>query len=642
MIFGQYLTSVKAFVVVKVSNFNAQTIKNFIRKYMSSYNLSILIIALCGFILNGCTSQIINKSISAQPYQTPHTKLAPVPIKNIQTLSEQRKILRERKYEVRPFTEDTLYDLIIAELAGLRGKTAIFQEKYITQARLTHDPEIVARIARIALYYNNSSLLLEMAKLWMEVEPDRIEASSIYAKALLKYGRIDEAIPYIIFSLERDDTGPLLDLLVSARKIKRAELLGFYKKIEAQVPNNFVLKITKARILYEQGLSTEPLEIIDRLLLVTANKRFMDTAFELKAEILFMQGKEKEAYTAINQLSDTSLKRDLELEFAEEALEKSPENGHQKLTALLKQYPNDKNITYSLACAARLLGLQEESIKLFTRVIQAPANKWHYYHAHYELGVLYKKDNSVASSTHLTKFIEGANTGFIDGKENAYRLIDAISALKEVMATQGGVAKLRLILHDLRTKRPTFAPITYFIEAEMLREQKLLDEGYDLLSTALLEYPENQDFLYMRSTVSGLQKNILQSEKDLRSILAINPNHAEALNALGYSMTLNSDRYSEARELILRSLKLNPKSPEALDSLGWVCYRLGDHAEAIKHLTRALSSLLIPEPEIVAHLGEVLWITGQKKEARLVWGQILQNDPSNAIIQETLERLEVE
>ena len=82
--------------------------------------------------------------------------------------------------------------------------------------------------------------------------------------------------------------------------------------------------------------------------------------------------------------------------------------------------------------------------------------------------------------------------------------------------------------------------------------------------------------------------------------------------------------------------------PEALDSLGWVCYRLGDHAEAIKHLTRALSSLLIPEPEIVAHLGEVLWITGQKKEARLVWGQILQNDPSNAIIQETLERLEVE
>ena len=180
MIFGQYLTSVKAFVVVKVSNFNAQTIKNFIRKYMSSYNLSILIIALCGFILNGCTSQITNKSISAQPYQTPHTKLAPVPIKNIQTLSEQRKILRERKYEVRPFTEDTLYDLIIAELAGLRGKTAIFQEKYITQARLTHDPEIVARVARVALYYNNPSLLLEMAKLWMEAEPDRIEAKHVF------------------------------------------------------------------------------------------------------------------------------------------------------------------------------------------------------------------------------------------------------------------------------------------------------------------------------------------------------------------------------------------------------------------------------------------------------------------------------
>jgi tetratricopeptide (TPR) repeat protein len=642
VIFGQYLTSVKAFVIVRVSSFNAQTIRNFIRKYMSSYNLSILIIALCGFIMNGCTSQITNKNTSAQPYQTPHTKLVPMPIKNIQTLSEQRKILLKRKYEVRPFTEDALYDLIIAELAGLRGKTAIFQEKYITQARLTHDPEIVARVARIALYYKNPSLLLEMAQLWMEVEPGRIEASSMYAKALLKYGRIDEAIPHIIFSLERDDTEPLLDLLVSARKLEREKLLGFYKKIEAKVPNNFVLKITKARILYEQGLSTEPLEIIDRLLLVAASKRFMDTAFELKAEILFMQGKEKEAYIATSQLSDTSLKRDLELEFADKTLERNPESGHQKLTALFKQYPNDKDITYSLACAARLLGLQEESVKLFTRVTQTPANKWHYYHAHYELGILYKKDSPVASSVHLAKFIEAANTGFIDGKENAYRLIDAIYALKEIMTTQRGVAKLRLILHDLRTGRPTFAPITYLIEAEMLREQKLLDEGYDLLSTALLEYPENQDFLYMRSTVSSLQKNIVQSEKDLRSILAINPNHAEALNALGYSMTLNSDRYSEARELILRSLKLDPKSIEALDSLGWVCYRLGDHAEAIKHLTQALSSLLIPEPEIVAHLGEVLWITGQKKEARLVWDKILQSDPNNTIIQETLERLEVE
>ena len=592
--------------------------------------------------MNGCTSQITDKSTSAQPYQIPHTKLASAPIKNIQTLSEQKKILRERKHEVRPFTEDTLYDLIIAELAGLRGKTAIFQEKYITQARLTHDPEIVARVARVALYYNNPSLLLEMAQLWMEVEPGRIEASSMYAKALLKYGRIDEAIPHIIFSLERDDTEPLLDLFVSARKIEKEQLLGFYKKIEEQVPNNFVLKITKARILYEKGLSTEPLEIIDRLLLRTASKRFMDTAFELKAEILFMQGKEKEAYVITSQLSDTGLKRDLELEFAEETLEKNPESGHQKLTTLFKQYPNDKNITYSLACAAKLLGLQEESVNLFTKVTQAPANKWHYYHAHYELGILYKKNNPVASSVHLTKFIEGASTGFIDGKENAYRLIGALSALKKVMATQGEVTKLRLMLHDLRTRRSTFAPITYFIEAEMLREQKLLDEGHDLLSAALLEYPGNQDFLYMRSTISGLQKNIVQSEKDLRSILAINPNHAEALNALGYSMTLNSDRYSEARELILRSLKLDPKSPEALDSLGWVSYRLGDHAEAIKHLTQALSSLLVPEPEIVAHLGEVLWVIGQKKEARQVWGQILQNDPSNTIIQETLGRLEVE
>ena len=59
--------------------------------------------------------------------------------------------------------------------------------------------------------------------------------------------------------------------------------------------------------------------------------------------------------------------------------------------------------------------------------------------------------------------------------------------------------------------------------------------------------------------------------------------------------------------------------------------------EAIKHLRDALSKL--PDPEVAAHLGEVLWVTGQQDEAMSVWQKVLENDPDNSTILETMKRL---
>ncbi|NIV29401.1 MAG: tetratricopeptide repeat protein, partial [Anaerolineae bacterium] len=45
-------------------------------------------------------------------------------------------------------------------------------------------------------------------------------------------------------------------------------------------------------------------------------------------------------------------------------------------------------------------------------------------------------------------------------------------------------------------------------------------------------------------------------ESDLRKVLEAEPENAVALNALGYTLTVHTDRYDEAEQLIMEALEL--------------------------------------------------------------------------------------
>ena len=111
--------------------------------------------------------------------------------------SEQPSALppkQKPEYPIRPFDTETLYDLLVGELAGLRNNFGPAQEKYLAQARLTRDPGVVARAAQISAYMENSPAVLEMSQLWVEVEPNSLDAHSLYTMSLSRYGRYDEAL----------------------------------------------------------------------------------------------------------------------------------------------------------------------------------------------------------------------------------------------------------------------------------------------------------------------------------------------------------------------------------------------------------------------------------------------------------------
>ena len=177
-------------------------------------------------------------------------------------------------------------------------------------------------------------------------------------------------------------------------------------------------------------------------------------------------------------------------------------------------------------------------------------------------------------------------------------------------------------------------------EAQILREAKQWSEAYAVLGAANERFPNDADLLYEQSMVAEKLDRMDDMERQLRRVMALQPDHHHAYNALGYSLAERNLRLEEARALIRKALELKPGEPFITDSLGWVEYRLGNREEATRLLRQAYQSR--PDVEIATHLGEVLWVSGQRDEARRVLREARSRDATNDVLVETLARLQVD
>jgi tetratricopeptide (TPR) repeat protein len=221
-------------------------------------------------------------------------------------------------------------------------------------------------------------------------------------------------------------------------------------------------------------------------------------------------------------------------------------------------------------------------------------------------------------------------------KVDGEHAVDARVSIARVRARQGDVERAQELLQQLRDQWPDDAVTLYLIEAEMLDDLDLPREAMDVYDAAIEAFPGNQDLLYSRGLHAVGMNQIEILERDLKAILAQDPQHADALNALGYSLADQTDRFEEALSYIERALKLKPDDPAVLDSMGWVQYRLGNLDEARSYLRKALA--LMPDGEIAAHLGEVLWALGERDEAWRIWEEALAQSPDHEYLLRVIGR----
>ncbi len=167
-------------------------------------------------------------------------------------------------------------------------------------------------------------------------------------------------------------------------------------------------------------------------------------------------------------------------------------------------------------------------------------------------------------------------------------------------------------------------------------ESEALRAFYSIASTVKLS-PKEPGLLYTYAMSAEKVGRIDVMEKTLREILRKNPNDANSLNALGYSLADRNVKLSEALTLVSKAHQLSPQDGFILDSLGWVNFRLGKNALALEQLQQAYQ--MKPEADIAAHTGEVLWVMNRRAEAEEMWRQGQKLDANNATLKDTLKRL---
>jgi tetratricopeptide (TPR) repeat protein len=89
----------------------------------------------------------------------------------------------------------------------------------------------------------------------------------------------------------------------------------------------------------------------------------------------------------------------------------------------------------------------------------------------------------------------------------------------------------------------------------------------------------------------------------MKEVLRLNPNHADALNYLGYSYSERGIHLDEALKLIEKAMTLKPNMGYITDSLGWVYYKLGDYERAVTELEKA-NQLTPDDSTISEHLAD--------------------------------------
>jgi tetratricopeptide (TPR) repeat protein len=223
--------------------------------------------------------------------------------------------------------------------------------------------------------------------------------------------------------------------------------------------------------------------------------------------------------------------------------------------------------------------------------------------------------------------------------ESPEELLNAQVRRAGMLARQGRVDEARQLIRSQPEKTVAEARLKLNAEVQLLREAKLHQAAYNLISDSLNRFQGDPDLTYDLAMMAEKIGKFDDMERLLRSVIASKPDYQHAYNALGYSLAERNIRLPEARQLIKKALEFAPDDPFITDSLGWVEFKSGNLPEALRILQGAYKAR--PDAEIAAHLGEVMWVMGRREQAMTVWREGLALSPDNDTLRDTLKRLRV-
>ena len=526
-----------------------------------------------------------------------------------------------------------VFKYLAAEVAGQRGELGLSTKLFFDLAKSSRDVRLAERAAKVAMYSKNAQAALETAKLWLELDTNSTEAQQAATQLYVINGDLNAAKPLLQKLLEKEDTranGFLYLNSLLSHQANKTNVLQLVQDLAAPYPQLAEAHFTIGQAAFQANNLQLALSETIRANQLRPN---WEIAAIQQADILFSTSPDQAISFYRSFLNDTPDANDARLNLARMLIKQSRFNEAKPELLKLSKLANSNP---EILVVVGLLSLQSNEFsdaeKYFLQALNSNIkNKDPIY---LYLGQIAEKNNNDAEAVNWYSKVQ--QPGEKASSQQADHYLDAKLSMANVMSrTQGADAAIQM-LDDLENLSDAQLAQVITAQANLLAQAKRFQESYELLGKAVANMPNSNELIYDYAMAAERVQQFTVLETQLRKLIKIKPDFAQAYNALGYSFAERNIKLEEANKLIAKALELSPNDHYIMDSMGWVQYRLGNLDKAFECLNKAYN--LQNDAEIAAHLGEVLWKQGKQDEASKIWADTLKVSPDNDLLLKTIKK----
>ncbi len=487
---------------------------------------------------------------------------------------------------------EAYYHFFLAELfqASQQFDAAVEQLKFAIQA----DPVssyMEIELARLYLQQNKVADALIHARMAAGKNPDDHQARMLAASILTIMKRNDEAIAEYETLLQRDPENEeaLLVLgsmyaelgrmdqaeeaLIRLLKVNPSSHLAYYYLGRVEMQKNDTAKAEQyLRKAFE--LNGDFITALSDLASIYESQEKYDLAEEAYKEIIKVRGGGNLARARLGRLYLKTERRQEARQLFEQIIRSSAD-------------PNKARVEVGLIYFEQ--GVYDDAAWEFKHALaEDPEND----RVHYYLGSTYEEMENYEKAAAEFLNVQAGSQFFGDSRlhlsyvlSELDRLDEAIDLMKKAVKEEAANTSLYLALGTLYETKKDYA-----------RAIATIDEGLNL-------EPDDVELNFRRGVVLDKSGDKDATIDAMRKVIALRPDHADALNYLAYTWADLGINLDEALEMAIKADRFKPDNGFITDTVAWILFKKGEYGPAVELLEKAVA-LQHDDPIINEHLGD--------------------------------------
>ncbi|BHH84001.1 tetratricopeptide repeat protein [Desulforhopalus sp. 52FAK] len=197
---------------------------------------------------------------------------------------------------------------------------------------------------------------------------------------------------------------------------------------------------------------------------------------------------------------------------------------------------------------------------------------------------------------------------------------------------------ITLLTKNLQTEE-TSSPLFYALLSSIYLDDNRKELALTTLEEGTRIFSKNHQLHFELGLLLERSGRTNEAIVEMQKVLELQPNHADALNFIGYSWADQNHNLDEALTYILQAIELKPENGFIIDSLGWVYFRMGRFEDAVEALLHAVE-LQPNDPHIFEHLGDAYGALGENTKATYAYEkayELFEDKDKKTVVKEKID-----